>query len=339
MFAIELGPGSREGLPRSTESIQGLDIVTAAVGAGATAPTSIVIDTGHAGGGADAGVAAAITRLKLGLAADSQVAAVYHIAELPQFVDLSSRYLVVKVAGRQDFGTPASLAFVDRLRQAIVPAAAFPGSVTVMAGGAPAAGRDFLGLVSTWFPPLVVAILAVTYGLLMRAFRSLLLPLKAILLNLLSISAAYGLTVAAFSWGWGAPFGLIQHAQINAWIPVMVFAMLFGLSMDYEVFLVCRMREQWDQGVPNDEAVAAGLGFTGRLVTSAGLIMVAAFAGFMAGTVVELQQFGFALAVSVLVDVTIVRALLLPAAMKVFGRWNWYLPPTLARVLRVPLGR
>jgi len=336
MLALELGPGSREGLPRSVESIQGLDIVSAAIGAGATAPTTIAIDTGHDGGVSDADVVRAIDRLKQGLTADAQVAAIYFVPELPQFVDLSGRYALLKVAVREDFGAPQSLAFVDRLRHGLIPAATFPPRTTVVVGGAPGAGRDFLDRVRTWFAPLVAAILIVTYLLLLRAFRSLLLPLKAIVLNLLSIGAAYGLTVAAFRWGWGAPFGLIAHGQISAWIPVMVFAMLFGLSMDYEVFIVCRMREHWDQGASNEQAVAAGLGATGRLVTSAGLIMCAAFAGFVAGSVVELQQFGFALAASVLIDVTIVRALLLPATMKLFGPWNWFLPKSAARILRLP---
>jgi RND superfamily putative drug exporter len=116
----------------------------------------------------------------------------------------------------------------------------------------------------------------------------------------------------------------------------MVFAMLFGLSMDYEVFLVSRMREEWDNGATNEDAVVAGLTKTGRLVTSAGLIMFAAFMGFVAGSIVSLQQFGFALAAAILIDVTIVRALLVPSAMALFGRWNWYLPSGLARLLRVP---
>jgi RND superfamily putative drug exporter len=116
----------------------------------------------------------------------------------------------------------------------------------------------------------------------------------------------------------------------------MVFALLFGLSMDYEVFLVCRMRESWDRGASNEDAVVEGLATTGRLVTSAGLIMAAAFGGFVVGTIVELQQFGFALTTAVLIDVTIVRVLLLPATMKLFGAWNWYLPDAVARLLRVP---
>ena len=160
----------------------------------------------------------------------------------------------------------------------------------------------------------------------MRAFRSIVLPLKAIVLNLLSIGAAYGLLVIVFKWGAGEWAGLIAYDQIEAWIPVMLFAMLFGLSMDYEVFLVSRMREEWDRGATNEEAVVLGLTKTGRLVTAAGLIMFAAFTGFVAGSVVGLQQFGFGLAAAILIDVTIVRALLVPSAMVLFGRWNWWLP-------------
>lgn len=336
LLSIELGPGSRSGMPRTAESMQGLDLVAAAIGAGATAPTSILIDTGRDDGVHDPQLVRAIARLMKGLAAEPQVARVRFSRDQTQHVDYSGRYANVEVDGRQDFGAPESLAFVDRMRRQIVPAAAFPPQAVVRVGGAPAAGRDFLGLALGWFPPLVAAILVVTYLLLLRAFRSVLLPLKAVVINLMSIGAAYGLTVAVFSWGWGVPFGLLHEPQINVWIPVLVFAMLFGLSMDYEVFIVCRMREEWDRRGCNDEAIATGLAATGRLVTCAGLIMCAAFAGFLAGSVAELQQFGFALAASVLVDVTIVRALLLPAAMKLFGSLNWYLPPALARVLRVP---
>ncbi len=151
-----------------------------------------------------------------------------------------------------------ALEFVDRLRGEIIPGAGFPDAARVFAGGGPPGGKDFLDLVYSWFPWLVLAVLAATYVLLLRAFRSLLLPLKAIVLNLLSIGAAYGLTVAVFKWGVGEPFGLTAYDQIEGWIPVMVFAMLFGLSMDYEVFLVSRMREEWDAGASNEDAVVVG---------------------------------------------------------------------------------
>jgi RND superfamily putative drug exporter len=333
---IELGPGTNDGLPRTLESLQGVDVLTAAVGAGATTPLSVVIDTGRAGGLDDPPNVLALGRLREQLSRDPEVAAVYFSPPLPLFVDLANRHAHMLVIGKSDFGAPASLAFVDRLRGPLIDAADFPAPATVLVGGTPAAGHDFLGIVRTWLPGLMIAILAATWVLLTRAFRSLVLPLKAIALNLLSIVAAYGATVAAFSWGWGSPFGLIGHAQVDAWIPIMVFALLFGLSMDYEVFLVSRMRESWDGGANNEDAVVEGLATTGRLVTSAGLIMAAAFAGFVVGTIVELQQLGFALTTAVLIDVTIVRALLLPATMKLFGAWNWYLPDAVARLLRVP---
>ena len=130
-------------------------------------------------------------------------------------------------------------------------------------------------------------------------------------------------------------FGLISFDQIEGWIPVFVFAMVFGLSMDYEVFLVSRMREEWDETHDNVRAVSLGLAKTGRIVTAAGLIMFAAFMGFVAGSIVGLQQFGFGLAVAILIDVTIIRALLVPSAMKLFGRWNWWLPDRAARIFRV----
>src|SRR5215203_4203485 len=185
------------------------------------------------------------------------------------------------------------------------------------------------------FQWLILGVLLLTYALLVRAFRSLLLPLKAIVMNLLSIGAAYGLLVLAFKVGWGEPFGLQQFDQIEGWIPVFLFAMLFGLSMDYEVFLVSRMREEWDATHDNERAVARGLAKTGRIVTAAGLIMVAAFSGFVAGSLLGLQEFGLGLAAAVMLDVTIIRALLVPSAMKLFGRYNWWLPERLARAVRV----
>jgi len=253
----------------------------------------------------------------------------------PQFVDASRRYLHLDVTGKSEYGSPPALDFVDRLRGDIVPAARFPESADVYAGGGPPSGVDFLNVTYSAFPWLVLGVLVLTYLLLLRAFRSLLLPLKAIVLNMLSIAAAYGLLVLFFKWGGADAVGLISFDQIEGWIPVFIFAMVFGLSMDYEVFLVSRMREEWDAGRTNAEAVALGLAKTGRIVTAAGAVMFAAFMGFVAGSIVGLQQFGFGLAAAILIDVTIVRALLVPSAMKLFGRWNWWLPTNVARVFRV----
>ena len=206
----------------------------------------------------------------------------------------------------------------------------------VLAGGGPPQGVDFLARAYGAFPWLIGAVLVLTYLLLARAFRSLLLPVKAVLLNLLSVAASYGMLVVFFRFGLGRDlFGLYQIGQVEGWIPIFLFAMLFGLSMDYEVFLVTRMRESWDSGRDNREAVAEGLERTGRIVTAAAVIMVAAFSAFVAGRIVGLQEFGLGLAVAILVDATIVRAVLVPSLMALLGRWNWWLPVRAARLLRV----
>src|SRR5574337_635760 len=149
----------------------------------------------------------------------------------------------------------------------------------------------------------------------------------AVVLNLLSVAASYGVLVLVFRFGVGkAVLGLYQFPQIEGWIPIFLFAMLFGLSMDYEVFLVSRMREEWDSSHDNGKAVEVGLERTGRIITAAAVIMVAAFSGFMAGSIVGLQQFGVGLAAAILIDAPIVRAVLVPALMAILGRWNWWLP-------------
>jgi RND superfamily putative drug exporter len=182
----------------------------------------------------------------------------------------------------------------------------------------------------------VLGVLVLTYLVLLRAFRSLVLPLKAVVLNLLSVAAVYGLLVVAFHWGVGAHlFGLYRVDQIEGWIPIFLFAVLFGLSMDYEVFLVSRMRESWDHVHDNKRAVAHGLERTGRIITAAALIMVAAFSGFVAGRIAGLQEFGLGLALAVLIDATVVRAILVPSLMAVIDRYNWWLPARIARLARV----
>jgi len=335
VLTIEVGPGSNEGIPQDLEGIRGLNIVSEEAGAGALAPTAIVIDTARPGGLEDPEVQVALERLEEGLRADPEVARVSFDPESPQSVDPTGQYLHLEVTGRSEYGVPTALDFVERLRDDIVPAAGFPDNMSVYAGGGPPSGVDFLDLTYGAFPWLVLGVLLLTYVLLLRAFRSLLIPLKAIILNLLSIGAAYGLLVVFFKWGAADWLGLISFDQIEGWIPVFVFAMVFGLSMDYEVFLVSRMREEWDETHDNVRAVSLGLAKTGRIVTAAGLIMFAAFMGFVAGSIVGLQQFGFGLATAILIDVTIVRALLVPSAMALFGRWNWWLPAPVARMFFV----
>jgi RND superfamily putative drug exporter len=332
---LQLTPGSNKGVPQNLQSIRGLNVLTAAVGAGATAPSKVVVDAGRPGGANATPVRAAVERLIVELRIDPEVARVDYNRLDPQYVDSTRRYLQLDVAGKHEYGLPVAQHFVDRLRNDLIPRAAFPVGVKVLAGGGPPGGVDFLNMTYGAFPWLVLAVLLLTYALLVRAFRSLLLPLKAIVMNMLSIGAAYGLLVVAFKFGAGKSLGIQHFDQIEGWIPVFLFAMLFGLSMDYEVFLVSRMREEWDKLGDNVAAVTAGLARTGRLVTAAGLIMFAAFMGFVAGSIVGLQQFGFGLAAAVIIDVSIIRALLVPSVMKLFGRWNWWLPDWAARVARV----
>jgi RND superfamily putative drug exporter len=333
--ALDLGPGTQEKLPNDITSVQGLRVLQGAVGDGALTPYEIVIDTGRPGGFEQPEAQVAESNIFRSLADDPEVASVNDFLQGPQYVDPSGRYVHLQAVGKHDAGLPESEALVERLRNDIVPAAGLPEGAEAYVGGQAAFGVDFLDQTYGTFPWLVAAVLILTYFLLLRAFRSLLLPLKAIVLNLLSIGAAYGLLVAFFKWGGGEALGLIQYDQITGWIPVFLFAMLFGLSMDYEVFLVSRMREEWDRTKDNAEAISLGLAKTGRLVTAAGLVMFAAFMGFVVGSFVDLQQFGFGLAAAILIDVTIVRALLLPSAMKLFGRWNWWLPAGVARLFRV----
>jgi RND superfamily putative drug exporter len=186
--------------------------------------------------------------------------------------------------------------------------------------------------------PLVLALLVVvTYILLVRAFRSLLVPLKAIVLNLLSLSATFGGVVLFWQYGWGskAIFGVAPTGSITFWLPIMIFAFLFGLSMDYEVFILSRIREEYDRSAATDPAVIEGVGRTGRLVTSAALILFLAFLSLSSGPETDIKVFATGLGFGILLDATVVRMLLVPALVSLFGDWNWYLPRSVARVLRI----
>ncbi len=321
---LDLTPGSISGIPSSLESAKGFALLRDRVGPGVITPIDLVVDSGRPGG--ERSVRAAVARLAGRVAQDPEAYVIAH-GTGSTYVDASRRYSRVIVVGRHEYGDPATLALVRRLRSQAVPAARLPAGVRVYAGGAPPQGVDFLDRSYGAFPWLVAGVLLLTYLILLRAFRSVLLPLKAVILNVLSVAAVYGLLVIVFQWGVGADlFGLYHHGQIDGWIPIFLFAALFGLSMDYEVFLVSRMREVWDETGDNERAVAEGLQHTGRIVTAAAVVMCAAFLGFVVGRVAALQEFGFGLALAVFLDATVIRALLVPALMKLFGRWNWWLP-------------
>jgi putative drug exporter of the RND superfamily len=332
---LQLTPGATAGIPQYPQSVRGLHVLEGAIGPGAIAPAQVLVDSGRPGGARSAPVEAAIERLVAELARDREVAAAYH-GGAGRFVDPTGRYAQVIIATQHEYGSEEAQSFARRLRSDLIPAARFPDGVIVRAGGAPPQGVDFLDRAYGAFPWLVLGVLALTYLLLMRAFRSLVLPLKAVILNLLSVAAAYGALVLVFRFGLGKDvLGLYQFPQIEGWIPIFLFAMVFGLSMDYEVFLVSRMREAWDEIQDNERAVAIGLERTGRIITAAAIVMVAAFSGFLAGSIVGLQEFGFGLAVAIFLDATLVRGVLVPALMAIMGRYNWWLPTPLARLVRV----
>ena len=239
---------------------------------------------------------------------------------------------LVTVIPAEDGNSPAGRVTLDRVRAATggLPA-------DVVTGGEAAQSADFLDTVYGNFPLVIAVISALTFVLLARAFRSLILPLKAVLLNLLSVGAAWGLMVLVWQHGWGseAVWGIEATQAINVEMPIIVFAFLFGISMDYQVFILSRMREAYDRTGSTDTAVVEGIGRTGRLVTSAALILGLAFVALSAGPGTEAKIFATALGGGILLDATLVRGVLAPAAVAIFGRWNWWLPHRPARLLRV----
>ncbi|HXY16926.1 MAG TPA: MMPL family transporter [Gaiellaceae bacterium] len=299
---LRVTPGSITGIPSSAESVQGYQLLKRGLGAGVVTPTHVVIAPA---------AAAAANRLVHELVHEPEVLLVAH-GDSPPYTGDGAQQVIV--ANRHEWGDDATRRFVVLLRDRLIPGAHFPAGTEVVAGGAPPQGVDFVDRLYGAFPWVVGAVLAFTFVVLMRAFRSLLVPLKAVLLNLVCVGASYGAITLLF-----------RH-PIEAWIPVFLFAALFGLSMDYEVFLVSRMREAHESGEADADAVALGLKRTGRVVTAAAAIMVIAFSSFAVGRIEGLREFGVGLAIAVALDATVVRALLVPSAMAILGPWNWWLP-------------
>ena len=221
-------------------------------------------------------------------------------------------------------------ALIRNLRANIIPKT----GVEAKVGGFTAAGVDFADSIGSRMPYLFLGVLSLSFLLLMAVFRSLLVPLKAVIMNLLSIGAAYGVIVAIFQWGWGMNLiGVGKAGPIESWAPMMLFAIVFGLSMDYEVFLLSRVKEEYDRTGDNASAVADGLTATARVITAAALIMVCVFSAFVLGYDRQLKLFGLGLALAVFIDATLVRMVLVPATMELLGDRNWWLPAWINRVL------
>lgn len=213
------------------------------------------------------------------------------------------------------------------LRQQVIPAAFAGVEAEALVTGSAAVIVDQVDVINSRSPAVIAFVLGLSFILLLLLFRSVVVPLKAVLMNLLSVGAAYGLLVLVFQHGVGADlFGFLQTDAIEFWLPIFLFTVLFGLSMDYHVFLLSRIKERWDQTGDNSGSVAFGLGVTGFIITGAALIMVAVFGGFAAGDLVMFQQMGFGLGVAVILDATLIRSVLVPAAMELLGDRNWYFP-------------
>jgi RND superfamily putative drug exporter len=315
VFGLKIGQAGTDSLARSGQAFETLQLLErGGVGNGALTPVTLLVPEGEAQQAVDAtsnleGVRASV----LGPAKDGL--ALVDVFPVAETVDSTST------------------AVVDTIRAAAEEAV--DGDVGV-AGAGPVV-NDYDSAVYDKMPLVLLLIAFITFILLVRTFRSVLLPLKAVVLNLISLAAVFG--VITFFWqdghGSGALFDTSATGAVTFWLPVLIFAFLFGLSMDYEVFILARMREEYDRTGSTSQAVIVGLGRTGRLVTSAALILFFAFLALATSPGTDIKVLGTALGVGILIDATLVRALLVPALVGLFGRWNWWLPDWLAKVLFV----
>ncbi|MBM4405875.1 MAG: MMPL family transporter [Chloroflexi bacterium] len=318
IFDLRTGDSGVSTFPPGIESGDGFRILQAEFGDSLPNPADIVID-----GPADAQrTKDAIAKLTATLKGDPAFG-------VPKSVEVSPNkdFTLLSVPMTGDPSDTAMTNAIKRLRNDYIPEAFAGAPAKVYVTGNAAFNVDWFKVANDSAVPVLTFVLALSFVLLMLVFRSIVIPVKAILLNLLSVGAAYGILVLVFQKGVGHRFfGFSEAPVIQAWIPVFLFSVLFGLSMDYHVFLLSRIRERFKQTGDNTGSVAFGIRSTGRLITGAALIMVAVFGGFASGRMVALEQMGFGLAVAVLIDATIVRSILVPASMKLLGKWNWYFP-------------
>ena len=328
-FDLNKGFAGISTIPDDLRSKEAFVVLQEEFGYGQDSPALVVID----GPTESQTVQAATMQLETALAADPA----FTTSELQTYPEANLSILSVRLSG--DPSSKEALEAVSRLRTDYIPQAVDSTELEALVTGGTAEIVDFNRTTDTYTPIVFTFVLGLSFLLLTVAFRSIVVPVKAIIMNLLSVGAAYGLLVLVFQKGVGA--GLLGFQRVDAvesWIPLFLFSVLFGLSMDYHVFLLSRIRERFNQTGNNTEAVAFGLRSTGRLITGAAAIMVAVFAGFALGDLVMMQEMGFGLAVAVLMDATIVRSILVPASMRLLGKWNWYLPKWLEFVPTVAIG-
>lgn len=319
VLGINIGNSGVESLPDNLEAKEGFVILQNEFASGLLSPTQIVI-SGNVG---SEQVKEQIANLEVELKNTAYVGSV--ATQSYPDKDLAVTTIVFEKNG------PAVTAVIEDIRELPSIQNLRGHGTTVLVGGQDAQQADFTQIIREYTPIVFAFVLTLSFLFLMLVFRSIVVPIKAIIMNLLSVGAAYGLLVLVFQKGVGADLlGFQQTDQIESWIPLFLFAILFGLSMDYHVFLLSRIREKFLQTGDNTRSVIFGLATTGRLITGAALIMVAVFSGFAAGELSMFEQVGFGLAISILLDATIIRCILVPASMKLLGNWNWYLPSWLS---------
>jgi uncharacterized membrane protein YdfJ with MMPL/SSD domain len=325
ILGINVGTSGVSALPERFESRQGYSELQRNFPGATANPVEIVV----ANGASDPAARKALAQLRSRLAADPRFGP-GRIANAPDGAAL----LTVPIRG--DASGEEAVAAVRTLRSTIVPAAFADSSAQASVGGQTSEDIDYIDSAIDPAPLVIALVLGLTFILLTAVFRSVVIAALTVVLNLLSVGAAYGLIVLVFQHGVGAGlFGFEQSDTIEAWVPLFLFSVLFGLSMDYQVFLLSRIKERYDRVGDTTEAVTFGVASTARIITGAALIIIAVFSGFARGELIMFQQMGFGVAVALLIDATIVRSVLLPSAMSMLGHWNWYLPSWLRWLPRV----
>ena len=327
VLALNLGFPDDGTKPESRTERRAYDLIADGFGPGANGPLVIAVDISQDAGSSDQlGV---VAPLAAAIAADPGITAVGEPA-----IDLTAGVATLVAQPTSSPQDEATQETVARLRSDVIPASLDGTSATAHVGGQTATFADLGDRVQERMLRFVAAVLLLSFLLLTVLFRSVLVPLKAVVLNLLSVGAAYGVLVMVFQWGWAAGLiGVESTVPIVSFIPLFMFAILFGLSMDYEVFLLSRVREEYRRHGDNARAVIAGIAGTGRTITAAALIMVAVFSGFVLGSDPVVKMMGVGLATAIFLDATVVRLVLVPATMKLLGDANWWLPGWLDRLL------
>jgi putative drug exporter of the RND superfamily len=324
-FGLRLGVADAGNDPTSLTTRRAYDLLSQGFGPGFNGPLLV---TSEVRSPADLGTAA---RLGAAIARDPGVAQVS-----PPISSPNGRGVLLQVISKGSPQDQSTTELVHRLRDTTIPTATRGSTLDVHVGGQTAVGVDLADTVGQRLPYMFLAILLLSFVLLMLVFRSLLVPLKAVIMNLLSIGAAYGVIVAIFQWGWLKDVvGIGKEGPIEAWVPMMLFAIVFGLSMDYEVFLLSRIKEEYDRTHDNADAVAHGLAKTARLITAAAAVMICVFGSFVLSDLRVLKLIGFGLAFAVFIDATLVRLVLVPATMELLGDRNWWFPKALDWLPRV----